>query len=461
MNFIVIIYDTLRYDHLGCNGLRPVRTPNWDAFAGRAWNFGRCYAGSYPSLPHRCDCATGRFVYPFYGWQNLPDDEVHLIAKLTDAGYRTHLISDGGLPIGGGLGRGFASHELVGPQPPEERVAATPLPCARHKTRIPDQLRREWALQNWLVEQGDESLWPQAQVMEAAVDWTAKQAGSPEPFFLWIESWKIHETWVSPPRCVEEYDPGYEGEIVALPAYSPNVDYLTPEELNHVRAMYAASVTFSDEWFGRLIASLEESGLMDDTMIVVSSDHGWSLGDHGRTGKHGVAVPAQDAWPLYEECTHVPLLVHTPAQEAAARSTALAQHADLLPTILDLAGLEGGPTVTGKSWAPILRGDGGHTRDLAVTCGFLHDYDKGGTNTRITLTSADHALILPTRTQQAEFYNLALDPGQTQNVIWRHFDVAKEMLVEFMQLLQRLGADAEKVDSWRDCLRIAPPDRLR
>jgi hypothetical protein len=260
---------------------------------------------------------------------------------------------------------------------------------------------------------------------------------------------------------VEEYDPGYEGEVVGLPAYSPTVDYLTPDELNHVRAMYAASVTFSDEWFGHLIASLEESGLLDDTVIVVSSDHGWSLGDHGRTGKHAVPIPAQDAWPLYEECTHVPLLVHMPGQEKAARSGALAQHADLLPTVLDLAGLEGGPTVTGTSWAPILGGSGGHTRDLAVTCSFLHDFHGGGGSTRTTLTSPSHSLVLPTRTQQAELYILALDPGQTDNQIWRHFDLAAEMLAEFLELLQRLGADPKKVESWRNCLRIDPSEKMR
>lgn len=460
MNFIVIIYDTLRYDYVGCSGLRPVRTPNWDAFAGRAWNFSRCYAGSYPSLPHRCDCATGRFVYPFYGWQDLPEDEVHLVAKLTDAGYRTHLISDGGLPISGGLARGLQTHEVVGPRVPDDRVAATSLPCARHKTRIPEQLQREWALQQWLIEQGDESLWPQAQVMRAAADWTAAQADSGEPFFLWVESWKIHETWLSPPRCVEDYDPGYEGEVVGLPAYSPTLDYLQSDELNHVRAMYAASVTFSDEWFGRFVASLEESGLMDDTMVVVSSDHGWSLGDHGRTGKHAVPVPAQDAWPLYEECTHVPLLVRLPGQDAAARSTELVQHADLLPTVLGLAGIDAGPTVTGESWAPILQGADVRTRDLAVTCSFLHDYNKGGGSTRTTLTSADHALILPTRTQQAELYNLALDPGQTQNLIRRHFGIAQDMLEEFLELLGSIGANPERIGSWRGCLQIAPPDRM-
>lgn len=451
MNFVVIIYDTLRYDYVGCNGRRPVHTPNWDTFAASAWSFARCYAGSYPSLPHRCDCATGRFVFPFYGWQNLPEDEVHLVQKLTDAGYRTHLISDGGLPISGGLARGFQSHDLVGPAVSEQRVAKCPLPCAAYKSRIPEQLRREWALRSQLIENGDEGEWPQAQVMRAAAGWLTARSQEPQPFFLWVESWKIHESWIAPPRYVDIYDPGYEGEEVALPSYSPTVDYLSADELNHIRAMYAASVTFSDEWFGHLVASMAERGLMGDTAVILSSDHGWSLGDHGRTGKHGVPVPPQDAWPLYEECTHVPLLVRMPGQTRAQRCGELVQHADLLPTVLDLAGIAPGPTVKGLSWAPILRGDALHTRDVAVTCSGLGEFPGSG-NTRVTITSADYSLILPTHTQPAELYNLALDPAQTLNLARRHPHIAEDLHGKFLDLLVALGTDEHKRKSWEGVL---------
>ena len=450
MNFIVVIYDTLRYDHVGCNGMRPVYTPNWDNLAASAWNFTRCYTASYPSLPHRCDCATGRFVFPFYGWQPLPEDEVHLVGKLTDAGYRTHLISDGGLPISGGLARGFGSHELIDVGLKQVDATQCPLPCAPHKSRNPERLRQFWALRAQLIENGDEKQWPQARVMRAAADWLAAQANE-QPFFLWIESWRIHETWIDPPEYVDIYDPGYEGERVALPSYSPTIDYLTPEELNHVRAMYAAAVTFSDKWFGHLIAAMQENRLMDNTAIMVSSDHGWSLGDHGRTGKHAVPVPPQDAWPLYEECTHVPLIVRMPGQACAERCSELVHHADILPTALEFAGIDPGPTVKGVSWAPILQGKQFHTRDIAVTCSGMSQFPRSG-NTRITITSADYSLILPTDTQPAELYNLALDPGQALNLIRRHPEVAKELYEKFLALIVELGIDEAKRRTWEGIL---------
>ena len=453
MNYIVVIYDTLRRDYVGCNGMRPIHTPNWDRFAEGAWNFSRCYTGSYPSLPHRCDCATGRFVFPFYGWQDLPEGEVNLCAKLTQAGYRTHTLSDGGMWAHNGPGRGFQTNDVVktGHEPTAEEIAATPLPCRPEKSRNPEALRKMWALRSNLLAAGDESAWAQARVMTAASEWVAEQARSAQPFFLWIESWRIHETWIDPPQYVDLYDPGYQGEKVALPSYSPTIDYLSPDELNHIRAMYAASVTFSDKWFGVFLDTLERSGLLENTLVLLSADHGYSLGDHGRTGKHTVPNPPQEPWPLYEECAHVPLLVHCPGQRQARRCNELAQHADILPTLLDWAGIDPGPTAKGVSWRPLLEGKPLHTRDVAVTCSSLHVYPNTGNN-RVTITSKDYSLILPTPTQGPELYNLALDPGQTLNLFPRHRAIASDLHAEFLSLIRRLGVDEEKARSWEGVL---------
>lgn len=450
MNFVIILYDTLRYDYVGVNGARPVRTPNWDRFAEAAWNFTRCYAGSYPSLPHRCDCATGRFVYPFYGWQNLPEQEVHLVQKLTDKGWQTHLIADSTLPLEGGLARGFRTCELIESELEPDRLDRTPLPCQPQKSRMPEQLRRMWALRSQLLESGDERDWPQARVMQAAAEWI-QQRRRGEPFLLWVESWRIHEPWIDPPRYVEEYDGGYAGEWVALPSYQTDLSYLTREELNHIRAMYAAAVTFSDKWFGDFVARLEAELVLDDTAVIVTSDHGWSLGEHNRTGKHGVPVPPQNVWPLYEECVHVPLLIRLPGQIRARRSSALVQHADLLPTVLDYAGIDPGPTAKGVSWRRLLEGKPDRTRDLAVTCAGMGEYPKSGSG-RITLTSADYSLILPTPTQPAELYHLGLDPHQTTNLFSRHRSIARDLHRRFLELVDELGIEANKRRTWENVL---------
>lgn len=448
MNFIVLILDTLRYDHLGVSRRRPIRTPNFDRFSKVATSFERCYTGSYPSQPHRCDCATGRFVFPFYGWQEMPADEVHLVELLGESGYRTHIVSDGGLPFSLGLARGFQSgehlKENVDAEQMKDLIEKTPYPCDPKKSRIPEQMRRQWALRTHVYQKEED--WPQARVMNAAASWIEENKA--DPFFLWIESWRIHEAWVDPQEYVDTYDPGYSGEIVALPSYSPDVNYLTPEELNHVRAMYAASVTFTDKWFGRLAQTLEAEGLLENTFVIVSSDHGFSLGDHNRTGKHGVPSPEQEPWPLYEECTHVPLLVHMPAQTGPRGSSSLVQHADIMPAVLDLAGLETPDTVRGKSWRAILEGGDEELRKIAVTASRVDVFPKTA-NTRVTVTAPEWTLIMPTDRRGPELYSLALDPGQTMNVFTTHRATAEGIHAEFLKLLEYIGADAAKIESWR------------
>jgi arylsulfatase A-like enzyme len=129
----------------------------------------------------------------------------------------------------------------------------------------------------------------------------------------------------------------------------------------------------------------------------------------------------------------------------------LVHHADILPTILDYAGIAPGPTVKGISWKPILDGDKLHTRDLAVTCSGMNEFSRMG-NTRITLTSRHWSLIMPTPRQEPELYNLALDPNQTQNVFADHIEIARNMNNQFMELVAELGIDEKKRQTWVNVL---------
>ena len=434
----------MRYDHVGCNRRRPIRTPNLDRLATAATNFHRAYSGSYPSQPQRCDCATGRYVFPFYGWQKLPADEAHLARELGAAGYRTHLISDGDMPMRFKVADGFQTSELVdcGELLPEQ-VEATPWPQSPSKCRIPDTLKRMWAYRTHVWKSPED--WPQARVFRAARSWLKAHAS--EPFFLWVESWRIHEPWVDPQPYVDAYDPGYKGEIMAFPAYSPTTDYLTPDELNNAKAMYSAAVTHTDHWLGEMLRDLEARGGLDDTCVIVTSDHGFSLGDHGRTGKHAVDDPPQDDWPLYEECTHVPLLVHLPGQRSPSACGELVQHVDLMPTVLDYAGLATPETVRGASWRGLLEGGAAPLREVAPTALFLGEFPHAG-HVRLTLTAREWTLIMPSETAGPELYNLAIDPGQEFNLFARHCAVADDMHRAFLRFLEVQGTDPAKIDSW-------------
>ena len=94
MNFIVIVSDTFRYDYLGANGNAWIKTPELDAFARIAVNFDRCTISSFPTIPTRTDWFTGRYGFPFHGWQPLGPKATVLAGVLREAGYVNQLIAD-------------------------------------------------------------------------------------------------------------------------------------------------------------------------------------------------------------------------------------------------------------------------------------------------------------------------------------------------------------------------------
>ena len=91
MNFIVVISDTFRRDHLGCYGNKWISTPNIDEFAKNSLIFDRAYTASFPTVPHRRDLMTGRFSFTYSRWGPLPEDEIILAQTLTDSNYLTYV----------------------------------------------------------------------------------------------------------------------------------------------------------------------------------------------------------------------------------------------------------------------------------------------------------------------------------------------------------------------------------
>ncbi|MFW6303792.1 MAG: sulfatase-like hydrolase/transferase, partial [Candidatus Sumerlaeota bacterium] len=103
MNIILLICDTLRYDHIGANGNDAIKTPNMDRLAAESLVFDNAYAASYPTIPHRYDVMTGRYGGPFHQWMPLPHDTLTLPQWLAqEAGYVTQLIHDTPHMVNGG-----------------------------------------------------------------------------------------------------------------------------------------------------------------------------------------------------------------------------------------------------------------------------------------------------------------------------------------------------------------------
>jgi len=180
-------------------------------------------------------------------------------------------------------------------------------------------------------------------------------------FFLTVESFDPHEPWLVPDYYRRMYleEEGRE-QVVSL---YRNVSDLDPKLLDRTRANYSGEVTMCDRWFGFFMDTLKAQGLLDDTMVILTSDHGHSIGDRDYMGKQG--------YPSAPEVYDIPLMIRFPgAEHAGVTSDVFAQHHDIAAVILEAAGVEPPPEIEGFSFlGSALAGEAGQRDHVTVGWG--------------------------------------------------------------------------------------------
>ena len=443
MNVIVIVSDTLRRDHLNCYMPTRVKTPNLDMLARSSVLFERLYTGSFPTIPHRTDLMTGRYVFHTRGWSPL-EKEKAIQEILLSAGYVTGMITDTYVYYAPGMNlhRGFSGYKWIRGQQGDNYVTApipVKYPCAKEKLRSPEKLV-EQHLRNTAFRQHERE-WFVAQVMSEAADWLEGNADH-EKFYLYIDAFDVHEPWDPPRWYVDLYDPGYTGEEVILPRYD-RCDYLTEEELNHVRALYAGEITLMDKWLGVMLEKLKDLGLWDNTAILFTSDHGFYHGEHGYIGKHTV-FDRKKGWQLYEEVSHTPLLLKIPGIEGGQRCSALVQPVDLMPTLLEAVGVPAPAGGHGESIMPILRNEEEKIRSLAVSSPILPRSED--VIAYSTITDGDWTLIYGGKNVPAELYYIPDDPKQQKNLAAEKPEIVKQLHADYVEMLKGIDCPDDRLE---------------
>ena len=184
-------------------------------------------------------------------------------------------------------------------------------------------------------------------------------------------------------------------------------------------------ITLIDENIGRVLAALKEKGLEDDTLVLFTNDHGELLGDHGLLFKG----------PFHYDCLiKAPMIVKWPGVvPKGSRYTQITEHVDILPTLLDLAGVAVPNGVQGMSMAPILRGDAGAGRDCALTEFNCYDW---GLMVK-TITTREYKLTYYAGERFGELYDRVKDPDEFVNH-WDDPDYAEVKQALLRRLLDRL-----------------------
>ena len=362
MNVILIMCDTWRRDHLGCYGNDWINTPNVDSLAKRGTVFEDFYCASFPTLPCRRDIITGRYEFPWRGWGGLEKDDVTLSGLIHESGRISYFMTDIYHHWGKAAGNfwcDFSGFELIRGQERDRWITDAdiqpdyPAPEYEETPRIKPHLRN-----TKLIRKNEED-WFSPQVFSHAIRWIQHNA-THEDFFLMIDGFDPHEPWDPPRYYTDLYgDPNYNGHEYVTPAYRAIEGYLTEEEFRHVQAMYAGEITMVDKWLGRFLDQVEIMGLMDNTMIIVSTDHGTYNGDHGQVGKLQTH--------MYQGISHTTMIIWHPEFGHGERVKQLAQPIDIFPTVLEAAGLDIPEDIHGKSLIPVLKnGDDEPLRDAVI-----------------------------------------------------------------------------------------------
>lgn len=441
MNIIVIVCDTLRRDYLGLYGSDWVKTPRLDEFGQQAVTFDKTFIGSFPTMPMRQELMTGKHTFHTIGWAPIPEGTPTFQHAAKAAGYTTAYVSDHMQQRNNRMNyhQDFDHVEWIRGQLPDTFITdpvPVTLPCDPAKMR-PTVERIEPFLRNISIRKTEQDYFA-PQTMLAATRWL--ETNHKDNFILYVDTFDVHEPWAPPPEYVDLYDPGYEGDVVIYPRYDA-AGYLTDAELKHVRSLYAAATTLLDKYVGVLLDKVRELGLWDNTVICFISDHGWYFGEHNYIGKHTVLDRAK-GWQFYNEVARIPLILHVPGIPEARRTDLLTQPVDVMPTMLEAAGLDMPDGIHGVSMLDAL-GSGSAPRPIAVVSPTLTEDEN--VRQYATVTDGRWTLIHAGKQAPAELYDIERDPAQANDARGEHPDIVQRLHREYIDYLEKLDTAEPKL----------------
>jgi arylsulfatase A-like enzyme len=420
-NVLVIVVDTLRADHLSTHGYFRRTSPTLDRLAEQSLVFDNAFTVMNHTLPAHLSLVTGvdptahgilsnRWGYVFGSYRTLAE-------RLREHGYATAAFVSG-LPLraASGFNKGFEVYE-------DTRDASGEL-----QTRVPGERTTRLALR-WLVDTSD------------------------RPFFLFVHYFDTHPPYVDS----EGWEPAFrvDAELLAylerMGMGALDVDAVSPTgvHLNGRRAplpelvnAYDNQIRRIDGLIAQLLAELERMALADETLLVVTSDHGEGLGQHGYY-HHGFY--------LYEEQLRIPLIVRPPKRAVwkPGRIRSTVSLLDVPLTILALVGapadgvfhgqplpLEPDPSAGAPRWVVAQRRHYS-TRDRA-------QYGRFSADTSLHVLRGDEALkYLRAGDGAEELYDLAADPGERHNLARDHPEECRRLAARLDAALAKLGSDAD------------------
>ena len=414
-NVLFISLDTLRADHLHCYGYERETSPNIDRLASEGVLFERTFSTTSWTLPSHLSMFTG-LALSVHGvcddrlWESLKDEKLPfrgelLAEKLKDAGYRTGgFYTAPYLDPKFGFGDGFDVYERIG-----HPVYSHPV----HSLRL-EKLKQAGdndAIRAWRDAEPElfDSHRPTAdEAVDAALEFIEQEGTA--PFFCFLHIFDVHNDYVPPAPFDTMFDPDYTGSITGRRITSPKSPMrktMAKEDLDHVIALYDGEIAWVNSQMGRLLARLDELELNENTLIVLTSDHGEEFFEHGHK-THRIS--------LFTESLHVPLIMRLPdALPAGQRVAGSSGIVDIAPTVYSLTGVNAPAALNGIDLAPIARGEAPNSERDYISELLLFQQGKPSPTRKLSVLSGSRHAVYETRggeTILSATWDLDSDPDE-------------------------------------------------
>ena len=422
-NVVIVLTDTLRSDRLGCYGNTRGLTPYLDALAEEGVRFEHAASHAPWTLPSIASLLTSLHPAEHGAGGRLPnfralDSSVTTIAGVLDqAGWVTHAIGNVAfLNDWTGVLREFDSTDVEAPSSNVEMRSAE-------------------------------------RTTDAALEWIdAHQGGasSESPFFMFLHYFDPHAVYAPPQpfrqrfagRLDQNDDSWVFGTRLQMMGLRSGTMTFEPPIIRRAEKLYDGEVAYLDSQVGRFVDELRARGLGDNTLLVITSDHGEEFLDHDGF-EHGHT--------LYDELTRIPLILHYPSQLEPTVVRPRVAHVDVAPTILTLAGLESHPQFVGRSLLEYLVNPDAPPRSVIA-------HGNMWAEAQTSWKSGNHKLILYPG-GKAELFDLEADPGEQDDLASLRPELVQELTSELDTLMAAMRAlgrgeaavlDAETQDSLRE-----------
>lgn len=381
MNVLFISIDSLRKDFLNTYRDTPtvvdynVETSNLDKFAEKATVFDNHYAGSLPCMPARREWLTGTQEFLWRPWGPIEPFDETLPQLMRKNGILSQLVTDhyhlfqhgshGYFEDYNGFefirGHEYDALHTTPKFPDRDFLDQTADPATDPPDSVKFKNRSQYARNVEEFSEIEDFFAPK--VFSKVADWLTENQEWDE-WFCQVDSFDVHEPFHVPEPYASMYtdeDPT-DPDMPVWPYYGPideGQSELSDRQLGFLRSQFAGKVTMVDEWFGRVLNALDEDNLWEETMVIVTSDHGFFLGERGAVGKN--------QFPVLDLLANTPLMVwHPNMEQAGGRVDELTSAVDLYSTILEAFGIDESTGPHSKSLLPLLSDPDYDHRDWAL-----------------------------------------------------------------------------------------------